>query len=124
VDITGRYIINELWSCNGTLRSATVSSPSEVGYLVNDYSLSAGLTRQFTRASMNAGVEVSFSDYESSGPTLTTQDSEQNYSLYLGYYRNLFSERVGFNSMLRYSLNEGDREWEQVQVTLGLNVSF
>lgn len=124
VDINARYNINDLWSCYGTLRSATISSPGEVGYLVNDYTLSAGLTRQFTQASMSGGVEVALSDYEASGTTTTNQDNEQNYSLYLGYYRNLFSERLGFNSMLRYSINEGEREWDQVTVSLGLNLFF
>jgi hypothetical protein len=124
VDITARYLINERWSWTNSMRTATVSAPDEAGYVVNNYFFNTGLQRQFNTGAMSTGLEYNFSEYETVGDITGSRDDEQNLALFLAYYRPLFSERLGFNSMIRYTLNDGERDWKQLMVSLGVNVSF
>jgi hypothetical protein len=56
--------------------------------------------------------------------TTTTPDNQENLSFFLGYGRNLFSERLSFNSQIRYSVNSGQTDWSQFVLSLGLNYTF
>jgi hypothetical protein len=92
--------------------------------VVNNYFFNTGLQRQFNTGAMSTGLEYNFSEYETVGDITGSRDDEQNLALFLAYYRPLFSERLGFNSMIRYTLNDGERDWKQLMVSLGVNVSF
>ncbi|MDP3851320.1 MAG: hypothetical protein Q8Q59_12505 [Luteolibacter sp.] len=122
-DLSARYVINERWTWVTTARTATVPSPSDAGYLVNNTLLRSGLEHQRNRSSISGGFEFNYSDYEKVG-AVPDRDNEKNLSLYLGYARNLFKERVAFNSRVNYTLNKGETDWNQLQLTLGLNVAF
>lgn len=123
-DLTALYLIDSRWKWRTRLRSATVPSPSETNYVVNDVSLSTTLERQFVRYSVFGGLEFSLSDYETVGTTLVDRGNEQNTSIFVGYNRPLFSERIGFTSSVRYTFNEGQKDWSQWLVSAGLNVVF
>lgn len=123
-NITARYLIDERWAWVTTLRSATVPSPSETNYLVNDIALTTSLQRKLLRGSMSFGMEYNFSDYEDVGTVATSRSDENNLSLFLTYRRSVFSERVFLDSMLRYSVNDGQTDWEQWLLSAGLNVAF
>ena len=123
-DITATYLIDERWRLMSRLRSATVPSPNETGYIVNDVAFSTILQRQFVRSSLSGGLEFGFSDYQEVGPAAVSRGNETNSSIFLSYNRSLFSERVGFNTMVRYSMNEGETDWSQFLVSAGLNVVF
>jgi hypothetical protein len=123
-DITATYLINERWRWMTRLRSATVPSPSENNYVVNDYALSTILERQFTRCTVLGGLEFNLSEYEDVGSTLVPRGNEENFNVYVSYNRALFSERVGFNSTVRYAVNQGQTDWSQWLISAGLNVVF
>ncbi|RPJ35595.1 MAG: hypothetical protein EHM17_02085 [Verrucomicrobiaceae bacterium] len=122
--LDARYIINERWTWVNSLGTDTVASPSDTGYLVNNVGFSTGLQHQLLRGSINGGVMFDYSDYQQVGDVLTERENEENLSLYLGYSRNLFAERVSFNSSVRYRVNNGDRDWSQWLVSMGLSVTF
>lgn len=122
--IDARYIINERWSWVNTLGTATVSSPGDTGYLVNNVNLSTVLEHQLLRGSISGGLSLDYSDYQSVAEVLVERENEENLSLLLAYNRNLFSERVAFDSSVRYRVNSGDLDWSQWEVSVGLNVPF
>jgi hypothetical protein len=123
-DIRSRYVINERWSWVSSLRSASIPSPSDTGYIVNNYSFITSLEHQLLRATVIGGVEFDYSEYEAVGATTVARDNEENLSLFLTYSRNLFSDRVSAYSTLRYNTNSGDTDWSQWLLSLGLSVPF
>ncbi len=123
-DITARYLINDRLTWRTTLRSASVPAPNETNYLVNDVRLTTALQRQFTRGWLSTGLEFNFSDYEDVGTVTVNREDEQNLSWFTSYRRPLFSERVGLEATLRYSVNDGQVDWDQWLVTMGVNVLF
>jgi hypothetical protein len=123
-DISSRYVINERWSWISTLRSATIPSPRDQGYIVNNYGLSTSLEHQLLRATVTGGIEFNFSEYEAVGTTLVARDNEENFDLFLTYSRNLFSDRISAYSSVRYRTNSGNTDWSQWLVNLGLSVPF
>jgi hypothetical protein len=123
-DISSRYVINERWSWISSLRTATVPSPRDQGYIVNNYGLSTSLEHQLLRATVTGGIEFNFSEYEAVGTTLAARDNEENLSLFLTYSRSLFSDRISANSSVRYATNSGNTGWSQWLVSLGLSVPF
>lgn len=123
-DIRSRYVINERWSWISSLRSATIPSPSDTGYIVNNYGLSTSLEHELLRATVSGGIEFNYSEYEEVGATLLTRDDEENLSFFLTYSRKLFSDRISAYSTVRYSTNSGDTDWSQWLVSLGLNLPF
>ena len=123
-EIDARYVINERWSWSSSLGTASVPSPSDFGYLVNNMNFTTALEHQLLRARVSGGLAFDYAEYESVGPVVRPRDDEQNISLFLAYSRNLFSERVAFDSSVRYRMNDGDRDWSQWLVSMGLTVPF
>jgi hypothetical protein len=123
-DLRARYLINGQWNWNSSLSTASVPSPGTSGYMVNNLNLSTELERQLRKTAVRGGVEFNQSDYESVGDRLIERDHETNLSLFLGCGRNLFSERVAFDSSVRYRTNHGDSDWSQWLVSMSLNMRF
>jgi hypothetical protein len=123
-DLECRYVINERWSWLNSLNTATVPSPSTAGYVVNNYGFVTELEHQLLRATVRGGVELNYTEYQTVGNVTENRDNEENLSLFLSYNRNFFNERMAFDSTVRYSVNNGDEDWNQWQVSLGLSIPF
>lgn len=124
-NLDARYVINERWTWTSAVSYATAPSSNQTNYLVNNLAITTALNRQLLRGSLSGGVALNYAMYENVGEdTTTTPDDQQNLSFFLGYNRNLFSERLGFNSQIRYVINSGQTDWTQLELILGLNYSF
>jgi hypothetical protein len=128
VDVTGNlaatYVINERWTWRNQISSGTVPAPDQANYMIQDVTLSTILSRQFTRCAVSGGLNFSFSGYDDVGNVTSNRDNEQTVGAFLSYSRTLFTERLGFNSMIGYSVNDGETDWEQFTASTGLNLSF
>jgi hypothetical protein len=122
--LTATYKINERWSWSNSISSATVPSPYEAGYDVFNVAYTTSLSRQLDIGSISGGLDFNVDQYEAVGATIVDRDDEQNLGVFLSYGRPLFSERIGFNSSIRYSVNNGEEDWSQFTLSAGLNVSF
>ena len=123
-NLSASYIINERWSWKSTIDTAAVPSPNQKNFVINNVAITTGLQRQLLRGSLSGGLVVNSSKYEDVGTGNTSGSDELNLSVFMSYGRPLFSDRVGFNTEVRYTQNDGDRDWSQVQVSAGLSVSF
>jgi hypothetical protein len=125
--LDARYVINERWTWTSSISYAMAPSANETNYLVNNLAITTALRRQLQRGSLSGGIAFNDAMYEDVGgstTTTTTPDDEQNLSLFLGYGRNLFSERLSFNSQIRYAINSGQSDWTQFELSMGLNYTF
>jgi hypothetical protein len=95
-----------------------------VNYIVNNLAVSTQLDREFLRATLGMGLDLNVSDYVGVGTVVTVPDTENNLGAFVSYRRNIFSERLAFDSRLRYAVNRGDADWDQLQITVGLNLKF
>ena len=123
-ELSADYGFNERWAWFTAIRYATVPSPTEAGYVVNNLQISSGLDHHFLRSTVGVGVDYNLSSYESVGATAVELSDENNLSLYISYRRNILSERVAFDSKLRYTMNDGIKDWDQIQLTAGVLVTF
>jgi hypothetical protein len=123
-NLTATYIINERWTWMNSINSATVPSPYESGYNVFNVSYVTSLNRQLDIGSISGGLDFNVDQYEAVGIVTVDRDDEQSMGVFLSYGRPLFSDRIGFNSMLRYEFNNGETDWKQFTLSAGLNVSF
>jgi hypothetical protein len=123
-DIEARYIINERWSWVNSLGTGTVASPSDTGYLVNNFNFTTELEYQLIRGRISGGLTFDYSDYQNVAEVLVERENEENMSLFLAYSRHLWSERVAFDTSIRYRVNSGDRDWSQWLLSAGLNIPF
>jgi len=122
--LSASYRIDDRWSWSASVRYATVPSPTGNNYVADDLSISTAISRQLTRGNLSAGVALGFSDYDALGPVVETRDDERNLSVFIAYSRPLISDRISFQSTARYSVNRGDREWEQFMLTIGVGFAF
>ncbi len=118
------YQINERWQWANSVQSGIIPSPSQANYVINNWSISSMLNRSLLIGSVGMGVDLEFSSYEAVGPTAVSQGDEQNLGFIVSYSRPIYSDRVGFNSSLRYNLNNGEEDWSQLLVNVGLSLSF
>ncbi len=123
-NLTASYAINELWVWRNLVQYVTIPSPTDANYVVNNFLISTVLDRKFLRANVGFGLDYNLSSYEGVGPVGAEIGNENNISVYLTYRRKFFMERVDFESKLRYSTNDGQVNWEQVQVYAGIDVQF
>lgn len=123
-DLNASYQFNDRWSFRGSVRYATIPSPSDLNYLVNDLSFSAAFIRNLNRGQLTAGVTLSFSEFDESGPVTVTHKDEENLSAFIHLRREFFSDRVMWDSTIRYILNHGESDWNQWMFTTGFTVTF
>lgn len=122
--LNASYQINALWSWSGSIQSGVVPSPTQANYVINNWSVGSSLNRALLIGSAGIGVDMQFSSYDAVGPTGFSQVDENSYGISISYNRPLFNDRVGFGTSLRYSFNEGDFEYTQVQLNAGLSMQF
>ena len=122
--LTANYALTERWMWTSAIRYVTVPSPAELNYVINNLTVSTGLDRQLLRANVGFGLELNISDYEGVGPVGVPIPTEDNFSAFMSYRRTLFTERLIFESRLRYSVNDGQEDWEQVQLSAALQLQF
>ncbi|MCW1887010.1 hypothetical protein OKA04_19885 [Luteolibacter flavescens] len=126
---TGRlaadYRLGEYWSLRAGARYSTVPSPNTLNYVVNDLSFTTSAVRHFERSSLEIGVGVSFSDYESVGViAAATREDDDFTNAYITYRRDLYADRVKLETTVRCGRNDGQRDWSQWQISTGISVSF
>ncbi len=120
-DFSMSYRINELWSTSASIRYANVPSPSSAGYIINDLSFSAAVSRALLRGSLSAGISYGIASYETVDSLAVARGDEKTTNLVLSYSRPLFSDRISFFSSANYSISD---DWEQWSLSSGLSMSF
>jgi hypothetical protein len=123
-NLTASYMIDERWTWNASLNSAAVPSPNQSNFVINNVTVSTGLSRKLLRGSISGGIDYVLSNYDEVDTVAATRGAENNFALFINYGRGLFSERVGLNTGVRYSFNEGETDWSQFLVSVGLNMAF
>lgn len=123
-NLSAYYVINELWGWRSSIQYVTVPSPTDTNYVVNNLLISTGLDRNLLSATVSGGLDLNFSSYEGVGTVTTQPGNESNLSTYVSYRRKLFLERVNFDSKIRYSLNSGQVDWSQFQLSAGFDAQF
>lgn len=118
------YRLSDRWTLRGALRYATVPSPNDVNLLVNDLSFTAGVIRYFGSSSLEYGFGVGSSEYEAVGVIAGGRRDDEYFSSHLTYRRKLFADRASFDTSLRCSTNDGQKDWSQWQLSTGLSVEF
>lgn len=122
--LNASYQINELWAWRVAIQSGVVPSPIQSNYMINNWSASSVLTRNLVIGSVGFGVDFNHSIYDRVGPARATPENEETLGFLLFYQRTFFLDRVGFNTSLHYSINDGASEWSQLQLSAGLNMEF
>lgn len=123
-DLRATYALSERWMWSNVIEYVTVPSPSETNYVINNLMIATELNRQLLRATVGFGIDANMSDYETVGTVALPLDSEDNLGVYVTYRRKFFLERVDFDSKIRYSVNDGQQDWSQLQISAGLEVRF
>jgi hypothetical protein len=122
--LSASYAVTELLSWTNSVQYVTVPSPNEQNFVLNNLSLSTALYRQLLRGNIGAGLNVNVGIFEGVGPVGVQLEDEKNYGVFVTYRRNFFLERLEFDSRIRYSMNRGNSDWSQVQVSAGLRLQF
>lgn len=118
------YSINERLSWSGSVLYVTVPSPSEVDYVINNLAISTSLGRKLLRAVVDVGLTLNVASYEAVGPTATELDDDNIVNFYVTYSRSLFLDRVSLIGGAYYAIADGQSNWDQFQLSLGLNTQF
>ena len=122
--LAATYAINDRLQWQNSIQYSIVPSTTEMNYMINNLAVSTALTRQLLRASVTLGVEMNFSNYAQVGTAGSALGNERNLSAVLSYHRKLFSDRLDFDSSIRYSANQGRTDWSQLLVSLGIELQF
>lgn len=123
-DLQATYALSSKWVWANSVEYVTVPSPNEANYVINNLLIATELNRQLLRGTVGFGIDFNMSDYESVGTTTVPLDSEDNLGVYVTYRRKFFLDRVDFDSKIRYAENEGNVDWQQLQISAGLEVRF
>lgn len=122
--LAASYAISEKLGWVTSIRYVTVPSPSEVDYVINHLMISTALTRQLLRGSIGLGLDLNTANYEQVGAASTTLEDDNSMGVFLSYQRNFLRDRLDFQSRIYYVSNNGQEDWSQVQVSIGLGIQF
>ena len=122
--LEAQYILSERWTWKGSVQYATVPSPVNLNYLVEDLSFDTSVVRYFDKGSLEFGVGVSFSEYDPVGTVTTLRDDDEFLHGFITYRRKIFSDRVLWTNSLRVAQNEGQKDWSQYQLSTGISVEY
>jgi hypothetical protein len=122
--LAASYAISEKLGWVSSIRYITVPSPSEVDYVINNLMISTALSRQLLRGSIGLGIDLNIANYEQVGTAFTTLEDDNSMGAFLSYQRKFLLDRLDFQSRIHYVINNGQEDWSQVQVSVGLGVQF
>jgi hypothetical protein len=122
--LSASYSINEKLSWSGSVLYITVPSPDEVDYVINNLAISTEVSRKLLKAEVDLGLSLNVASYEAVGPTAGPLDDESIVNLYVNYSRGLFQDRLSLVGGVYYALSDGQSNWNQFQLSLGLNTQF
>jgi hypothetical protein len=122
--LAASYAISEKIGWVSSIRYITVPSPSEVDYVINNLMISTALSRQLLRGSIGLGIDLNIANYEQVGTAFTTLEDDNSMGAFLSYQRKFLLDRLDFQSRIHYVINNGQEDWSQVQVSVGLGVQF
>lgn len=122
--LAASYAISDKLGWVGSIRYITVPSPSDVDYVINNLMISTALSRQLLRGSVGLGLDLNFANYEQVGAVSTTLEDDNSMGAFLYYQRKFFLEHLDFQSKILYVINNGQEDWSQVQVSIGLGIQF
>ncbi len=122
--LIARYAISERLLWENTVAYVTVPSPSDANYSIKNLRVSSVLTRDLLRGSLTGGLDMNFSNYEQVGTVATSLNNQDNLSVFLSYRRQMFMDRMDFDTTVRHAKNSGDKEWSQWQISAGLYYRF
>jgi hypothetical protein len=123
-DLSALYSINELWIWQNSIRYITIPSPTERNYIINNFGISSQLNRQLLRASVSIGLDMNISDYERIDATNSSLETDTNFGIFTSYTRTLLTERLDFQTRIRWATNNGQQDWSQFQVSAGITLNF
>lgn len=122
--LAASYAISEKLAWVGAVRYITVPSPSDVDYVINNLMISTALNRQLLWGSVEMGLDFNFAIYEQVGAVSTVLENDNSMGAFLSYNRKFFLDRLDVQSRILYMVNDGQEDWSQVQVSLGLRIQF
>lgn len=124
MNFTASYMIDERWSCSGSIVTALAPSSSQQDTVINNWAISAAVNRKLVRGVLSGGLDCNISGDSEVSSADEVFNKQQNWGAFIQYQRPFFSDRIGFNSELRYVVNTGSSDWQEVQISAGLDVSF
>lgn len=122
--LTANYALTERLAWSNSVQYVTVPSPSEENYVINNLSISTALYRELLRANVGLGLSMNVGTYDGVGPVGVQLEDDKNFGIFVSYRRKFMHERLEFDSRVRYSVNNGNSDWDQVQVSAGLKFQF
>jgi hypothetical protein len=122
--LTANYALTERLAWSNSVQYVTVPSPSEENFVVNNLSITTALNRELLRANIGLGLSLNVGTYDGVGPVVTQLEDDRNFGIFISYQRRFLHDRLEFDSRVRYSVNSGNVDWSQVQVTAGLELQF
>jgi hypothetical protein len=122
--LAASYAISEKLGWVGSIRYVTVPSPSDVDYVINNLMISTALNRQLLRGSVGLGLDLNFANYEQVGAASSTLEDDNSMGVFLSYNRKFLLDGLDFQSKILYVINNGQEDWSQVQVSIGLGIKF
>ena len=128
IGLTGRlgvnYAINEKLTWVSSVRYVTVPSPTELDYVINNLMVTTALNRELLRAQVGLGIDLNIASYQGVGAVTAELGNKNIAGGFLSYSRKFFLERLNFDSKVRYSVSNGQTNWSQFVVSVGLRVQF
>lgn len=122
--LSANYAINEKLVWVNSVQYVTVPSPADVGYVVNNLTVSTALNRQLLRGAVGLGLDLNLANYEQVGTAPSTLEDDNSTGVFLSYNRKFILERVDFQSRITYLINKGQEDWSQIQLSAGLGAQF
>ncbi|MGB6222618.1 hypothetical protein [Haloferula sp.] len=119
------YVINPLWTWNGSITYANIPSPITAGLIINDWEIAMRLRRSLDVGSLGFVATYSFSDFQSIGfvPGVVTQNGSY-YLVGVNYGRPFISERITFSTSLFYQESTGQANWSKWVLSCSWGTSF
>jgi len=118
------YRPNRAWAFRAEARAETFPSQDTAGYSIADQVYSLVVTRFLPAGALSLEGDLSFADYEQVGDVAENRRNQETYGLAVRYTHWLLAERTALDSVMRWSTNRGNGDWDRFQASLGLNYQF
>lgn len=122
--LAATYAISEKLAWSGSIRYITLPSPADVDYVINNLMISTALSRKLLQGSVGLGLDFNFANYEQVGTASTVLEDDNSMGAFILYNRKFLLDRLDFQSKISYLVNDGQEDWSQVQVSIGLGIQF
>ena len=123
-NLAASYRLDPRWTLDAMIQRQTTPSASQKNYLVNESLIFTNITRNFATCSASMGLLFDLLGYDRLSTFENQLMHDKRIAIFIDFKKPIFNSRADVRAGAQFSINDGNTEWRQTQLSAAFNLKF